>query len=122
MKTRLKQAAYKSITKANYQGPRRNFEFSTYVTIHQRAHQALAKYNKPVPESKKVHDFIEGITDPKCESIQLSVLSNPMYMNDFAATVNFIAGAIDLTNQNTNTNMRRVSEYSSWGGKDRNQG
>jgi hypothetical protein len=55
----------------------------------------LAKYNKPVPESKKVRDFIEGITDPKCESIKLTVLSNPMYMNDFATTVNFIAGAID---------------------------
>jgi len=64
MKTRLKQAAYKSITKVIYQGTRRNFEFSTYVTIYQRAHQALAKYNEPVPESKKVRDFIEGITDP----------------------------------------------------------
>jgi hypothetical protein len=45
-----------------------------------------------------------------------------MYMNDFAATVNFIAGAIDLTNQNTNTNMRCVSEYTSRGGRDQNQG
>ena len=43
-------------------------------------------------------------------------------MKDFAATVNFIAVAIDLTNQNTNTNMRCVSEYTSWGGRDRNQG
>jgi len=29
MKTRLKQAAYQSITRANYQGPRRNFKLPT---------------------------------------------------------------------------------------------
>jgi len=110
MKARLKAAAYQAITKANYQGPRRNFEFSTYVTIHQRAHQDLARYNEPVPELKKVRDFLEGITDPRCESIKLQVLSNPLYTNDFMETVIFFAGAIDLLNKNHTSLTRRVSE------------
>jgi len=112
MKARLKAAAYQAITKANYQGPRRNFEFSTYVTIHQRAHQDLARYEEPVPELKKVRDILEGITDPRCESIKLQILSNPTYNNNFMETVNFVAGALDLLNENHNALTRRISEVS----------
>ena len=123
MKARLKAVAYQAITKANYQGPRRNFEFSTYVTIHQRAHQDLARYNEPVPELKKVRDFLEGITDPRCDSIKLQVLSNPLYTNDFMETVNFVAGAIDLLNKNNTVLTRRISEFStSRGGGRQGQG
>jgi hypothetical protein len=38
MKARAKQTAYQAIAKSSYQGPRRNFGFSAYVTVHQRAH------------------------------------------------------------------------------------
>ena len=86
------------------------FEFSTYVTIHQRAHQDLARYEEPVQELKNVRDFLEGITDPRCESIKLQVLSNPSYTNNFMETVNFVAGAIDLLNKNHNALTRCISE------------
>jgi hypothetical protein len=52
-----KNAAYNSLIKANYQGPKRNFEFSTYVTIHQKVHEELTCFGEPVPELKKVWDF-----------------------------------------------------------------
>jgi len=61
-KTRSKQECYDSIAKANYQGPRRNFDFSTYVAIHQMAHQDLIRLNESIPENKKVRDFFNGIT------------------------------------------------------------
>jgi len=54
-RTRGKQECYDTISKANYQGPRRNFDFSTYVAIHQhQAHQDLQRLGEPVPENKKV--------------------------------------------------------------------
>ena len=64
---RIKAAAYQLILKANYQGPRRNFDFGTYVTAHQQAHQDLAHYGEPIPEFKKVQVFLDRITDPQCE-------------------------------------------------------
>ena len=62
-KTRSKQEFYDAISKANYQGPRRNFDLSTYVGIHQQAHQDLLRLGEPVPENKKVRDFLQGIND-----------------------------------------------------------
>jgi len=64
-KTRGKQECYDSILKVIYQGNRRNFTFNNYVTIHQQAHQDLARLGEPVPENKKVLDFLNGITDPQ---------------------------------------------------------
>jgi len=110
-KTRGKQECYDSILKAIYQGNRRNFTFNNYVTIHQQAHQDLARLGEPVPENKKVRDFLNGITDPQCSNIKLNVLSNMVFMNDFAQTVNYIASAIDMTAQNTSTTARQISEY-----------
>jgi hypothetical protein len=96
MQTRSKQQCYDAIAKANYQGARRNFDFSSYVAIHQQAHQDLARLGEPIPENKKVRDFLHGITDSQCSNIKLNVLSNPAFMNSFTQMINYIASAIDL--------------------------
>ncbi len=41
MQTRTKQDCYQSIARAKYQGPRRNYDFGTYVATHQQAYQDL---------------------------------------------------------------------------------
>jgi hypothetical protein len=64
-KTRGKQECYNAISKATYLGPRRNFDFSSYVVIHQQAHQDLHRLGEPVPENKKVCNFLNGINDPQ---------------------------------------------------------
>jgi hypothetical protein len=94
MQTRSKQECYDAIFKATYQGPKRTFDFSSHVAIHQQAHQDLIRLGEPIPENKKVRDFLHGVTDPQCHSIKLSVLSNPTYMNDFAQAINYMASAI----------------------------
>jgi hypothetical protein len=94
-KIRGKQECYDAISKASYLGPRRIFDFSTYVTIHQQAHQDLERLGEPI--HKKVWDFLAGINDPQCSNIKLNILSNQTYMNDFTQTVNNIATAIDMT-------------------------
>jgi hypothetical protein len=101
MRTRSKKECYKSIAKATYQGTKKNFDFSAYVAIHQQAHQDLIRLGEPIPENKKVHDFLHGITDPQCSNIKLSVLANPIFINDFPQAVNYMASAIDLMTKNT---------------------
>lgn len=113
MQTRSKQECYDSIAKATYQGPKRTFDFSSYVAIHQQAHQDLTRLGEPIPENKKVRDFLQGITDPQCQNIKLNVLSNPFFMNDFAQTINYMASAIDMITKNTSTSSRQISETKS---------
>jgi hypothetical protein len=59
-----KAAAYAKIATARYNGQRRTFTFDNYVEIHQGARNTLLDLNEPVPETKKVTDFLAGITDP----------------------------------------------------------
>jgi hypothetical protein len=115
MRTRSKQECYDAIAKAHYQGPRRNYDFSTYVHTHQQAHQELIRLGEPIPENKKVRDFLHGITDPQCATIKLSVLSNTALMNDFSQAINYIASAIDMVTKNTHmTTARQISDMNSF--------
>ena len=110
MKTRTKQECYDAISKDSYQGPRRNFDFNTYVGIHQQAHQDLVRLGEPVPENKKVRDFLNGINDPQCANIKLNVLANEAFMNSFPQAINYIASAIDLITKNTSTTARQIAD------------
>lgn len=110
MQTRSKQQCYEEISQAVYKGYSRNFNFSSYVTIHQQAHQDLMRMGEPVPENKKVRDFLDGITNSQCVNIKFSVISNPIYMNDFLQMVNFCASTIDLTSKNT-SDQWQISEF-----------
>jgi len=113
MKMRSKQQCYDAISKANYQGTRRSFDFGSYLAIHQQAHQDLECLGEPAPENKKVRDFLQGITDAQCSNIKLNVLSNPEFMNSFSQAINYIASAIDMISKNTaGSSTRQISEYS----------
>jgi hypothetical protein len=90
MKTRAKQECYDSIAKVVYKGNSRTFDFTT------QAHQDLLRLGEPIPENKKVRDFLSGITDAQCANIKLNVLANPLYMNDFASMINYCATAINM--------------------------
>jgi hypothetical protein len=60
MQTHSKQECYDAINKATYQGNKCNFDFGTYVAIHQQAHQDIMRLGEPIPENKKVRDFFKG--------------------------------------------------------------
>jgi hypothetical protein len=60
-----KAAAYARIASARYTGQKHGFTFDTCVELHQSAHNTLAELNEPVPETKKVTDFLAGISDPR---------------------------------------------------------
>lgn len=66
-----------------YQGNKRNFDFGTYVAIH----QDLVRLQEPIPMNKKVRDSLQGITNPQCGNIKLNILSNPTFMNNFSQAI-----------------------------------
>ncbi len=74
----------------------------------------MIRLGEPIPENKKVRDFLHGIYDPQCSNIKLSVLANATFMNDSPQAVNYIASAIDMMTKNTSsTTACQISEVNS---------
>jgi hypothetical protein len=78
-----KAKAYASLSGARYRGDRRNFDFSHYVQMHQDGHNELLELEEPVPETKKVQDFLTGILDQKLQVGKDIILATPKYLQDF---------------------------------------
>jgi hypothetical protein len=92
-----KNRAYASIANATYTGSRRQFKFQDYINTHQTAHNEILDCDptEAVPESKKVSDFLKGITDPKLESPVSVVLGDPKMLNDFQACQQYLSTTIE---------------------------
>jgi hypothetical protein len=78
-----KAKAYALLAQARYRGERHNFEFGNYVQIHQDAHNELLDLEEPVPETKKVQDFLSGILDARLQTGKDIVLGTAIYLQDF---------------------------------------
>ena len=96
---RMKTAAYASIKWAEYKGAK-NFDFDLYKKIHTQAHADLKQYGEPVPETKKVKDFLDGITDASLQPVKFTIAGFPNLMNNFTEASNYIGQIIDLNKKN----------------------
>jgi hypothetical protein len=67
-----KNKAYLSISSSSYKGHRKAFSFAQYVAFHQAAHNELEDCGEPLPETKKVSEFIAGI-HPSLDAVVLRV-------------------------------------------------
>jgi hypothetical protein len=65
-----------SIKRAEYKGAK-NFDFDLYKKIHTQAHTDLKRYGEPVPETKKVKDFLDGITDASLQPVKFTIAGFP---------------------------------------------
>ena len=123
IKTR-KNKAYASIASSRYRGIRKQFTFAQYVAIHQAAHNELEDCNEPLPETKKVSDFLNGISDPSLESGITVVLSDDKYSDDFEATQQFLGTLVanqqvHRQNKRGGDEDRNVSSTEKGGGKNK---
>jgi hypothetical protein len=95
-----KAAAYASIASSSYNGPRKGFSFSSYVTLHQAAHNELLDLDEPVSETKKVTDFLKGIRDPTLNTGKSIVLGDPAKLENFEMCQQYLSTIVtNLGNQ-----------------------
>jgi predicted RNA-binding protein YlxR (DUF448 family) len=96
-KITCKNRAYASIASATYNGQRRQYKFQDYVNVHQAAHNKILDCDptEAVPESKKVTDFLKGITDPKLESAVSVVLGDTKLLNDFQGCQQYLSTTVE---------------------------
>lgn len=85
-----KAMAYAKIAAARFSGQKRNFTFDNYVEQHQDGHNTLADLDEPVPETKKVTDFLSGITDPRLNNSKDVILGDVAKLQDFEACQQYL--------------------------------
>ncbi|KAI2503574.1 hypothetical protein MHU86_10861 [Fragilaria crotonensis] len=110
-----KNNAYASITNASYSGSRCQYKFQDFINVHQTAHNEILDCDptKAVPESKKVADFLKGITDPKLESAVLVVLGDPKLLNNFQACQQYLSTTVENRATLERSKERNISDVKS---------
>ncbi len=115
---RLKASAYAAIKRAEYKGAK-NFDYELYRRIHTQAHSDLARYGEPVPEAKKVKDFLDGITDSSLQTAKYTIAGFSHLMGNFHDAANYIGNIIDMNKKNE---FRHVGAVTGRGSGGRNKG
>jgi predicted RNA-binding protein YlxR (DUF448 family) len=92
-----KNRAYASISNAVYSGSRRQYKFQDFINTHQTAHNEILDCDpsEAVSESKKVADFLKGITNPKLESAGSVVLGDVILLNDFQLCQQYLSTTVE---------------------------
>ena len=90
-KTMTKDEAYNLIRTSQYMGEKRHFNFEKYLTIHIKAHQDLADNGEPMPESRKVREFLDHINCNEMEAGVANVLADEGKSENFIATANYLS-------------------------------
>ncbi len=87
--TAKKNTAYSMIEKAHFSG-KGKFTLASYTEIHQSAHNKLEHCKEPVPETKKVTDYLLGITSPALITAKEITHSRNDLSTSFAACQQFM--------------------------------
>ena len=114
-----KKKAYAMIAQAEYRGHQKNYPFSSYVTQHQKAHNELLDCGEPIPESKKVTDFLNGITDNSLHAAIVFVNGDSAKLNDFDECQLYLSSLVanTATQKASLRNRRGVASTSTRGGR-----
>jgi hypothetical protein len=110
---------YASVSNAVYSGSRRQYKFQDYINTHQTAHNEILDCDpsEAVPESKKVADFLKGITDPKLESAVSVVLGHTKMLNDFQMCQQYLSTTVENRATLEKSKDRNISGVRSAGDK-----
>jgi hypothetical protein len=111
-----KSKAYASLLTAIYKGPHRGYNFDNYVNIHQEAHNELLDLEEPVPETKKVTDFLKGIQAPELSVGKLIVLGDLKRLSDFKECQQFLGTLIQNTTVQAKAERNVSAVHSNGGG------
>jgi hypothetical protein len=93
-----KQKAYTALKNLAFTGPRKHWTFAQFVTGHQKAHNKLEACHEPVPETKKVTDFIGGIADPSLSAGLANVYGDTAKLQSFEACQQYLSTIVASTN------------------------
>jgi hypothetical protein len=105
-RNKAKNEAYATLHVIHYDGERKGFNFEKYVEKHNECFLELERQSEPVPERKKVQDFLDRITAPELQAAKQQVMVNAELMTDFQRASNFVALSVPSAKPDT----RRIGQ------------
>ena len=103
-----KAQAYKKIRELSFAGHRRNWTLQHYITGHLEAHNVLSEMDEAVPETKKVMDLLNGISDPLLRTAKDVCLGDVNKLSSFQTCQQFLM-SVASNNRHFSRAERRVS-------------
>ena len=106
-----KAASYKLIRDATFTGRAHSYSLDKYIAVHQKAHNELLSLSEPVPETKKVSDFLAGITGDILQTSKEVIAGSPTKRSGFEACQQYVKTvytARKLTGQQSGNGSRSV--------------
>ena len=127
-----KKKAYETLKSLVYKGPRTLWTFDNYVEAHQKAHNDLEECGEPVPEGKKVSDFLDGIDDAVLQYGKTVILGDPERYENFLIAHQFLSTLVassrvqeksqrvvgSMSRKNGNTRGKKTSRTRNYSRKD----
>jgi len=89
-----KAQAYAMVSTARYTGKGR-MTYDQYAERHQRAHNELESLGEPVAETKKVSDFLAGITDGTLSTIKSIIDGDSEKNTDFSVCQQYLKTCVE---------------------------
>lgn len=110
-----KNKAYNSIRTLRFNGVGRKYSLEEYTRAHTAAHTDLFECNEEPHETKKVNDYLNGISDPSIEVFKGNIWGNPARMNSFELTSKYLLNCVATKTAVDGTDRRSVSAMQSHG-------
>ena len=98
----------------SYSGPKRNFTFGDYYTLHAHDHAKLLRVDKSMTVEQQIDGFIQGIQCTTAQSILINLAGDQAARISFDSYYNAVASRLELslslTHKITSTKNRNVNE------------
>ena len=113
-KERVTQEAATTLKHASYSGPKHNFTFVGYYTLHARAYTKLLRVDKHMTVEQQINGFIQSIQCATAQSIVINLAGDQADRISFDSYYNAVASRLELslslTHKITSTENRHVNE------------
>ena len=113
-KERVAQEAGTTLNNACYTGPKRNFTFGNYYTLHAGAQVKLLRAGKPMSVEQQIDAFIQGMQCTTTQIIVVSLAGNQTIRTSFDSYYNAVASKLELlmslTHKSTQGDHRNVNK------------
>ena len=116
-----KKQAYAQIANAKFTG-RGKYRFHDYIHRHQHAHNTLEELGETVAETKKVTDFMNGITDPTLVQAKTVVNGDQEKLENFEACQQYFLTVHSAAKTETQDDSRKIAAASTTPSKGKGKG
>lgn len=110
-----KNKAYGTLREVKFNGVGRKYTLEDYTHAHKSAHTELFECGEEPNESKKVNDYLNGISDPSLEPFKGAIYADDSKMESFAETSTYLLNCLATKKAAETKDHRSISAATTTG-------